>query len=496
MNAVELARLQFGLTIGFHFIFPTITVGLAGLLAIVETVRWYTRRDVYDRLAVFIARLLAVSFVTGVVSGIVMEFQFGTNWSAFSGFVGDIFGAPLAAEGIFSFFLESVFLGLLLFGRNRISSTVRWLSAVLIASGTLLSAFFILVANSWMQTPAGYQCMPDPANCATATRVVLVDFWAAVFNPSIFQRFAHTVAACYVGGSFLLMGISAFYVLRRRHLDVARPALRLAMVVAVLGAFAMPATGDQQIREVAQNQPLKFAAMEGLCKTENHVPYPLIDFPPSQDCSGNKAGIVGVPDLLSLMMYLDPNAELKGLDQEPDRSLWPPVAALFLSSRLMIDIGILMVLLMLIGMFFWWRRSLEKHRWWLWLAVLAIPLPIIAVEAGWIQAEMGRQPWVVQNLLRTSQAASPGVSATDLSISLGGVVVVYSLLLLLWLFSMRRTIIAGPAAAAEAEVSQASAEPVAAPASADRAPAAKRAPAGTRAGTRRATSKKTNPGGK
>jgi cytochrome d ubiquinol oxidase subunit I len=444
VDALDLARIQFALTISFHFIFPTITIGLSGLLAIAETLRWWTRNEVWDRLAVFIARLFAVTFVTGVVSGIVMEFQFGTNWSTFAGFVGDIFGAPLAAEGIFSFFLESTFLGLLLFGRSRLSSTARWLSAGMVALGTLLSAFWILSAGSWMHTPAGYECYPDPNNCATATKVVLVDFVAAVFNPSFIPRFLHTVSACYVASAFFLLGISAFYVLRGRHLDVARLALRFSLVVAFLGSGAMFATGDLQTREVAEYQPLKFAAMEGVFKTERGADLTIYGLPPSQ--SGPNDMQIAIPDGLSLMMGFDPNAEVKGLDQEPNKSLWPPVSAVFFGFHTMVGIGTMMLLLMTLGVFFWWRRSLDKRRWWLWLAVLAIPLPIAAVELGWMVTEMGRQPWIIQGLLMTSQGVSPGVPASDIAISLGGVVLLYLLLFGLWLYALRREIAHGPAA--------------------------------------------------
>jgi cytochrome d ubiquinol oxidase subunit I len=452
VDALDLARIQFALTISFHFVFPTITIGLSGIVAIVETLRWWTRNDVYDRLAVFLTRLFAVTFVTGVVSGIVMEFQFGTNWSAFSGFVGDIFGAPLAAEAIFAFFIESTFLGLLIFGRSRLSSTARWLSACMVAFGTLFSAFWILVAGSWMHTPAGYECYPDPAICSTATKVVLVDFAAAVFNPSFIPRFLHTVAACYVAGAFFVLGISAYYLLRGRHLDVAGVSLRLALVLAFLGSGAMFATGDMQIREVAEYQPLKFAAMEGLFETQRGADLTIYGLPPSQH--GPNDLKIAIPDGLSVLMSLDPNAEVKGLDQQPDRSLWPPVSAVFFGFHTMVGIGSLMLLLMTLGVFFWWRRSLEKRRWWLWLAVLAIPLPVAAVELGWMVTEMGRQPWIIQGLLMTSQGVSPGVPASDVAISLAGIVALYALLFGLWLYTLRKEIVRGPAEAPGAQATE------------------------------------------
>ena len=443
MDVVQLSRIQFALTISFHFIFPSITIGLAGLIAMTETLRWRTKREVYDRMSVFLTKLFAVTFVIGVVSGIVMEFQFGTNWSTFSGYVGDIFGAPLAAEGVFAFFLESAFVGLILFGRDRVSSTVRWVAGLLVAFGTLMSAFWILMANSFMQTPAGYSCSPDPACGPTTTKLVLTDFWAAVFNPSTLERFFHTVSACYVAGSFFLMGISAWYVLRNRHLDVARLSLRMAIVIAFVGSGLMFVSGDLQTREVQANQPLKFAAMEGICKTENGAALTIIAMPPGQDCTANASGIA-VPNGLSAMSDLDPNGQIKGLDQESDTSLWPPVATIFVGFHLMVAVGSLMLLLMLIGVFFLWRRSVETHRWWLKLAVLAIPLPILAIELGWMVAEVGRQPWIVQGLMKTAAGVSPGVSSTDVAVTLVGILILYALLFSLWLYSLGKEIARGP----------------------------------------------------
>jgi cytochrome d ubiquinol oxidase subunit I len=459
VDVVQLSRIQFALTISFHFIFPSITIGLAGLIAMTETLRWRTKREVYDRMSVFLTKLFAVTFVIGVVSGIVMEFQFGTNWSTFSGYVGDIFGAPLAAEGVFAFFLESAFVGLILFGRDRVSSTVRWIAGLLVAFGTLMSAFWILVANSFMQTPAGYSCSPDPACGPTTTKLVLTDFWAAVFNPSTLERFFHTVSACYVAGSFFLMGISAWYVLRNRHLDVAKLSLRMAIVIAFAGSGLMFVSGDLQTREVQANQPLKFAAMEGICKTENGAALTIIAVPPGQDCAANAGGIA-VPNGLSAMSDLDPNGQIKGLDQEPDTSLWPPVATIFVGFHLMVAVGSLMLLLMLIGVFFLWRRSVETHKWWLRAAVLAIPLPILAIELGWMVAEVGRQPWIVQGLMKTTAGVSPGVSSTDVAVSLVGILLMYTLLFSLWLYSLGKEIARGPEpapGAAGADASTASA---------------------------------------
>ena len=439
MDVLTLSRIQFALTISFHFIFPAVTIGLAGFIAIVETFRWWTKQDVYDRLGVFLTKLFAVTFVIGVVSGVVMEFEFGTNWSRFSGYVGDIFGAPLAAEGIFAFFLESAFVGIVLFGRDRVSSTVRWIAGLMVCLGTTLSAFWILVANSWMQTPAGFKIVTDASG---APKAQMTDFFAATFNPSTLARFAHTVSACWVAGAFFLMGIAAWYTLRGRHGDVTKFALRLSVVVAFLGAGAMFGTGDLQTREVQANQPVKFAAMEGICQTENGAALTIIAIPPTQACTANASGI-GIPNGLSAMSDFDLNGQIKGLDQV-DSSLWPPVATTFMSFHLMVGLGAMMMLLMLIGAFYLLRGTLEKRRWWLKLAVFSIPLPIAAVELGWMTAEVGRQPWIVQGLLKTSEGTSPAVTAGDIVISLVGILLLYGLLFALWLYSLTKEIRRGP----------------------------------------------------
>ena len=458
MDVAALSRIQFAFTVGFHFIYPAITIGLATVIAIVETFRWRTRKDVYDRLSIFLIELFAVTFVVGVVSGLVMEFEFGTNWSRFSSMVGYIFGAPLAAEGIFAFFHESAFVGLLLFGRNRISSGVRWLASIVVCGGTLLSAFFIIVANSWMQTPSGYTEVTDGAG--NLQRFQLNDVLAAVFNPSTLTRFVHTVSACACVGAFLVMGIGAFYVLRKRHLDVAGVALRIGVVLAFVGSALMFVTGDNQSREVATNQPVKFAAMEGVMTTSGGVELTIISIPPSAE-NPHPIGIA-IPNGLSLMQTFNANGVIPGIENltaDPshpngDTSLWPNLPMTFLGFHMMVGIGSLMMLLMLFGAFFLIRRSIDKHRWWLFLAVCAIPLPIVAVELGWMTAEVGRQPWIVQGLVKTNAVVSSGLPAEDVLISLIGVILLYALLFCLWLYILVKEIRRGPAPAVAAEQSQ------------------------------------------
>ncbi len=437
MDAVDLARVQFAFTVAFHFIFPAITIGLGFLVALAETVRWRRNDETWDRLARFWTRIFALTFAVGVATGVVMEFQFGTNWSRYSTFVGDIFGSPLAAEGIFAFFLESTFLGILLWGRDRISSRLRWFSAVMVSAGAALSGLWIIIANSWMQTPAGYEIQGD--------RAVLTDFLAAALNPSTLPRYFHTIAAALAVGAFVMAGIAAWYVLRGRHADIAQRSLKLGLAVALLASGGMFLTGDTHARQVANTQPVKFAAMNGLFETDDGVPMIIFAFPPSEDGPADLPELA-IPNLLSLLTRFDANARIEGLEEYP-RDVWPPVGATFTTYHLMVGLGTLMLLVMLLGVLAWWRGRLDRWRWLLVALVVATPAPLIAVQLGWATAEIGRQPWIVYGLMRTLDGVSPIVSAPEVLVSLLGFGVVYLVLAALWLFLVRRVILIGPAPA-------------------------------------------------
>jgi cytochrome d ubiquinol oxidase subunit I len=453
LTAIDLARVQFAFTAAFHFIFPAVTIGLGLIVAITETIRHRRRAEVWDRISRFWTKVFAITFAVGVATGIVMEFQFGTNWSNYSTFVGDIFGSPLAAEAIFAFFLESTFLGVLLWGRERISSRLRWFSAVMVSAGSMLSGLWIIIANSWMQTPAGYEVQGD--------RAVLTDFWAAAFNPSTLPRYIHTIVAACAVGAFIVVGVAAWYVLKGRHYDVARRSLRLGLVVAIVASVGMFLTGDTHSRQVAQTQPAKFAAMNGLFETEQGVPMIIIAFPPSESGDSDMPSIA-VPNLLSLLTTFDANGTIRGLNEFP-RDTWPPVAPTFSTYHLMVALGTLMLVVMLGGVFLWWRRSIETARMWLALAVLAAPAPLLAVQFGWATAEIGRQPWIVYGLMRTSDGVSPIVSAPEVLASLLGFGVVYLILGALWLFLIRRALVVGPDAAPEGAPLELPPEPQAIP---------------------------------
>lgn len=436
MDPVFLARLQFALTIAFHFIFPAITIGLALLIAVAATIAWRTGRSAWARAVDFWLKPFAVTFAVGVASGIVMEFQFGTNWSRYATFVGDIFGAPLAAEGVFAFFLESTFLGLLLFGRSRLSAGGRAFAAWMVALGSTLSAFWIIVANSWMQTPAGYEIVGE--------RAVLTDFWAAVFNPSTLPRYAHTVAACWTVGAFFMTGISAWYVLRSRSLDVATRSLKLGLAVAVVGSALMFVTGDAHARQVAHTQEAKFAAMNALYRTAEGVPLTIFALPPSQDPEqAPQSPEIQVARLLSFLAFGSFQAPITGLDAFPVED-WPPIAPTFLAYHNMVILGTLMLLVMAGGLYLWWRGRLTSSRTWLRLAVLSIPLPLVATQLGWMSAEVGRQPWIVYGLMRTAEATSPVVRAEELALSIILFGALYLVLGALWIYVLVREIRHGP----------------------------------------------------
>lgn len=434
MDVVLLARLQFALTVAFHFIFPPITIGLGLLIALIETARWRTRNGLYERLSDFWLKIFGLTFAVGVATGIVMEFQFGTNWAGYSRFVGDIFGAPLAAEGVFAFFLESGFVGLLLLGRKRISSGLRCFAAWMVALGATLSAFWILVANSWMQTPAGYVVADGRAR--------LTDFWAAVFNPSTVQRMLHTTASCWAMGAFLMAGVGAFYFLRNRGTDVARASLRLGVVSSLVACGLVFLTGDRHAKQVARTQPAKFAAMEGLYTTTPGAPLILFALPPQQD--GRRAGPeLIVTNLTSFLAFGNFQAPVQGLNEFP-REHWPPVTMTFLSFHNMVIVGNAMGLMALAGVFLLWRGRIEEARLWQRLMVWSVPLPMIAIQLGWLTAEVGRQPWIVYGVLTTRESVSKVVGAPALVFSIALFTLIYLLLGGLWVYLMRKEILHGP----------------------------------------------------
>jgi cytochrome bd ubiquinol oxidase subunit I len=437
MDGLFLARLQFALTIGFHFLFPPISIGLAWLLVIIEGLGWRKKDELYIRMGKFFGKLLALTFAVGVATGIVMEFQFGTNWAVYSKFVGDIFGAPLAAEGIFAFFLESGFLGLYLFGRNKVSQAVHWFSILMVAVGATISAFWIIVANSWQQTPAGY--------VLRNSRAELANFYDAVFNPSTVIRYLHTVDAALIAGAFFVAGIAAYLILRGKEVELAKRAMHIAIVFGLVTSLLelMP-FGHEHARQVARTQPEKFAAIEGLYTTQSGAPLVFFAIPVVKP--PELKAKVELSGLLSWMAFGDVNAQIKGINEFPDENI-PPLWLTFVSFHNMVVLGLYFIAVTLFASVQLRRKKLYETKWLLKLFVWSIPLPLAACQLGWITTEVGRQPWIVYGLLRTSEAHSATVTAEEILFSIVLFGLVYVILGTLYIYILVREIKHGPQSA-------------------------------------------------
>ncbi|RJO67528.1 MAG: cytochrome ubiquinol oxidase subunit I [Myxococcales bacterium] len=409
------------------------SIGLGWLIFIMMTKWKNTGSPFWRDTARFWLKLFIVTFGIGVATGLTLEFQFGTNWADYSRFVGDIFGAPLAAEGIFSFFLESTFLGVLIFAWNRASTKTLWFASLMMAVGATLSAFWIIVANSWMQTPAGFEIQGG--------RAVLTDFWAALFNPTTMVRYLHTTIAAITTGAFFMMGISAWYLLKKRHVQFAAQSLRVALIAAFLTSLVQVGFGHWHGVMIVKLQPEKLAAMEGHFDTTTRAPLKLFGIPDEK----NERFIVSIemPPLLSVLAHGRIDGEVKGLKDFPKEDR-PPVTLPFFSFHIMVVIGFSFVFFTAAGMYLLWKKTLPDSPLFLKLAVSAIPAPMLANQLGWITAEVGRQPWAVYHVIRTKDAVSQVVSAGEVLFSLILFGLVYSLLFVVWIHVMRKTIKAGP----------------------------------------------------
>ncbi|MFN3466402.1 MAG: cytochrome ubiquinol oxidase subunit I [Candidatus Brocadiales bacterium] len=434
-----LSRIQFGLTVGFHFLFPPITIGLAWLLVIAETLGFIKGADVYVRMGKFFGKLLAITFAVGVATGIVMEFQFGTNWAEYSKFVGDIFGAPLAAEGVFAFFLESGFIGLYLFGRNKVSKSVHWFSAIMVAVGSTLSAFWILVANSWQQTPAGFVVQNG--------RAELTNFREAVFNPSTLPRFFHTVDAALITGAFFMAGVAAYLLLKNKEVIVAKKSLRLAIIFGfVVSVLELMPFGHEHTKQVARTQPEKFAAMEGLYHTQECAPLVLFAIPTGKQ--PHLRPLIEMPGALSWLTFGDINTPVRGINEFPADEI-PPLFITFVSYHTMVLIGVYLIAVMLWGVILLYRDTLWNSRKFLKVLLWSIPIPLVAIQLGWISAEVGRQPWIVYRLLKTKEAVSLTVSGQEVLFSIILFSLIYIFLGALYIYLLVREVKHGPEPAKE-----------------------------------------------
>ncbi|MFH1051232.1 MAG: cytochrome ubiquinol oxidase subunit I [bacterium] len=435
MDVELLARIQFGITAGFHFLFPPMSIGLGIILVIMEWRFLRTKNMLYERMAKFWTKVFALTFGVGVATGIVMEFEFGTNWSTYSRYVGDIFGSPLAAEAIFAFFLESAFLGILVFGWERVGPKMHFFSTCMVALGATMSAFWIIVANSWMQTPAGFHIVSEGG----IMRAEITDFWAMVFNPSTVDRFTHVISASWLTGAFLVISIAAYYIVKRRHLDFAKSSIRIALGLAAVAALLQLYTGDSSAITVAKYQPEKLASFEGHFKTGPSDLY----FFGYVDKDNERVIGLGLPGFTSWLIYGDFSAPVTGRNDFPKEDL-PPIQLPFQAYHIMIAIGMAFIGITLFGLFLLWKKKLFDTKWFLKLLIPTFLLPHIANLAGWIAAEVGRQPWAVYRVLRTEDAISKVVDSGEIWFSLILFTFIYIILAILFVFLLLKKIKQGP----------------------------------------------------
>ncbi|HET6487667.1 MAG TPA: cytochrome ubiquinol oxidase subunit I [Spirochaetia bacterium] len=428
MSVAGLSQIQFATVALFHFLFVPLTLGLSVLVAIMETAYARTGNEIYLRMTRYWSRLLIINFAVGVVTGITLEFQFGMNWAEYSRFVGDIFGAPLAIEATVAFFLESTIMGLWLFSWKRVSRGVHATLMWLIALASTLSAVWILVANGWMQHPVGYQVVGGKAE--------LTSFVALITNHYALVKIFHTLSSAYTLSCFFIMGISAIQLLQHRHEEMFTRSFKIAATIGIVTSIFIIVAGDLSGTQVALTQPTKLAAMEAQWETETGASYYILQFPDVKQ-GENSVQAIGIPKGLSILAYRDPGATIKGLNDFPasDR---PSVMISFLSFRLMVGLGFLFVLLAFIAVLIAWRRRLGKNRWFLWVMAVAIVLPYLASELGWMLAEMGRQPWIVYGLMRTADAASRSLTPGDVLGSLIAFLALYSILAVVDVFLLSR----------------------------------------------------------
>jgi cytochrome d ubiquinol oxidase subunit I len=438
LDVLMLSRVQFALTIMFHYIFPPLSIGLGMLMVFMEGMYLKTGDRQYHNMTRFWSRVFAVNFAMGVATGIVMEFQFGTNWASYSRYVGDIFGSALAAEGIFAFFLESGFLAVLVFGWDRVSPPMHFFATCMVALGSIFSAVWIVIANSWMQTPAGYKLVTKDG----LVRAEVTDFWEMICNPSAGPRLLHTVVGAFILGAFFVMSISAFYLLRRRHEEFARRSFTLALVFGAISSIGAAITGDMSARLVAEHQPAKLAAMEGHFETGTG-PTPLYIFGiPDEEEQRVKFGLY-IPYGLTFLVHHDFSTPVEGLDKTLPENR-PPVMLPFLCFHLMVGLGSFFIALTLFALYLRWRGTLFEKRWLLRVFVVTVVGAYLVNQAGWVTAEVGRQPWVVYGMLRTRDAVSKSLSGDQVLSSIILFGLIYLMLFAVWVYVLNSKIQHGP----------------------------------------------------
>lgn len=437
MDVEILSRIQFAFTVAFHYIYPPLSIGLGLVMVFMEGMYLRTKDKMYEQMTRFWTKIFALTFGIGVATGIVMEFEFGTNWATYSRYVGDIFGSALAAEGIFAFALESGFLGILLFGWNRVSPRVHFIATLGVWLGSMFSAVWIVVANSWQQTPAGYHIVGE----GIQARAEITDFWAMVFNPSSVERLTHVWIGAFLAGTFLVLSVHAWYLLKNRHVEISKKAFKIALVIATVAALSQLLTGHKSAEGVAHNQPAKLAALEGHFDSLGVADMFVLGW-----VNKEKQEVTGIkmPGGLTFLLHQDFETPVPGLNSFPEDERPTALNAIFQFYHLMVAIGMFLIALTLYASFLWWRGKLFEKKWLLWVFVFAVFLPQLANQFGWYAAEMGRQPWVVYGLLRTSDALSAVVTANQVLFSLIMFTIIYVILFALFIYLLNKKIQHGP----------------------------------------------------
>jgi cytochrome d ubiquinol oxidase subunit I len=435
-SALVIHRLHFAFTATFHYLFPQLTMGLALLIVALKTIGLRRNDAVYNEAARFWGGIFGISFVMGVVTGIPMEFQFGTNWSVFSKFAGGVIGHTLGMEGMFAFFLESAFLGLFLYGEKRLTPRAHWLSAVAVFVGSWLSGYFIIATDAFMQHPVGHFTAADGS-------LQLASFWAFVLNPWAGWQYAHNMSGAVITGSFIMTAVGAFYLLSGTWTAHARIFIKTGVIAGCLfSLLQIFPTGDRQGKMVADLQPVTLAAMEGLFHSQRSAPLVILGQPNEQQ--GKIDNPLEVPGMLSMLTYKRWSANVRGLDSFPSQD-WPGnIPLLYFSYHIMVGLGTCFVAIMAVSLFLLWRGILFKARWMLWILMLSAPFPFVANTAGWMTAELGRQPWLIYGLMRTENGFSTMVSSGNAMFTLLGFMGMYTVLGILFLFLIRREVEHGP----------------------------------------------------
>lgn len=436
MDVVVLSRIQFALTSSFHYIYPPLSIGLGLMLVIMEGIYVKTRNPLYKKMAQFWTKVFGLTFALGVATGLVQLFGFGTNWARYSRFVGDVFGSALGAEGVFAFFLEGGFIGLVLFGWERVSARMHYFATIMVALGAHFSAIWIVVANSWMQTPAGFTIVGE----GLEAKAVVTDFWQMVFNPSSISRLTHVLLGCWLSGIFLVLSVGAYYLLKNKHHLFAKACIRLGLICAPIVLALQLISADDTARGVAKYQPIKLAAIEGIYETKPYTPFSVLGW---VDTKNESVKSLQIPGGLSFLTYRDFKTPVPGLKEFP-RDEWPNVSAVFQTYHLMIAMWGLMALCIGISLVLWRKGKLQSAKWTLRALVASVLFPQIANQAGWFTAEMGRQPWLVYKLLRTTQGVSPAIQSGQVVGSILMFIVIYILLLVLFLYLLDHKIKHGP----------------------------------------------------